>query len=111
MSDDLSDNLRASWDALKQFPTLDSLCDDLQSETPHVSRSACWKACLLFRNLDTTRWASISKASRDAFKSLQSQYLRNINNPDEVESFDDPLSEDSDVSRNSTLVSALSLSD
>jgi len=91
--------VRASWDALGQFTTLDSLCDDLQSKTPSVSRSACWKACLLFRDLDTTKWDSISKTSREKFSSLQSKYLRNINNPDEVDSFDDPLSEDSNVSK------------
>ena len=90
---------RSGWNALKQFTTLNGLCDDLQSETPSASRSACWKACLLFRDLDTARWASISTASRKTFSSLQSHFLRNINNPDEVESFDDPLSEDTNVSR------------
>jgi len=98
--------IRASWDALKQFSTFDSLYDDLQSGTPSVSRSACWKACLLFHDLDTTKWVAKLKASRETFTSLQSHCLRNIINPDEVESFDDPLSEDSNVSRNIKLFSA-----
>jgi len=76
-----------------------------------VSRSACWKACLLFHDLNTAEWASISKTSRETFNSLQSRYLRNISNPDEVESFDDPLGEDSNVSRITELVPNFSLSD
>ncbi|KIW01154.1 uncharacterized protein PV09_07440 [Verruconis gallopava] len=59
-------------------------------------RSVCWKIFLLFRNLDQAQWLSSLTKSRSAYDALRTHYLRAIENPDEVDTADDPLVENTE---------------
>lgn len=90
---------RTHWHQLEGYTSLDSLRQVIGEGQGKVdgSRSAYWKALLLFQDVDTRTWSPRLQAARDTYTSLQSHYLRNIHNPDELDTFDDPLSEDVNV--------------
>ena len=52
---------------------------------------------LFFRDLDQSKWLSDLADSRAAYDSLRSHYLRAVQNPDELETAVDPLTEGSEV--------------
>ncbi|KAH7049164.1 rab-GTPase-TBC domain-containing protein [Macrophomina phaseolina] len=93
-----SRDARASWDLLDQVKTLDDLRSAVGLEsapTPLAGgqRSVCWKAFLLFENVNRPEWPSTLAESRAVYESLRAHFLRAIENPDELESALDPLSE------------------
>ncbi|PLB45679.1 Ypt/Rab-specific GTPase-activating protein [Aspergillus steynii IBT 23096] len=57
-------------------------------------RSICWKAFLLFDNLDRTQWPQKISESRGAYDALKAHFLKYINHPDDLESTVDPLADD-----------------
>lgn len=57
------------------------------------SRSICWKAFLLFENLDKSTWTKTLSDSRTAYTSLREHFLRDIEHPDDVSAID-PLTDD-----------------
>lgn len=91
---------KSSWEELKQYPSLADLKEAVRLDG-HISapnnglRSACWKAFLLFDNLDIAAWPRTLLSSRSAYTSLRMHFLRHLENPDEQA---DPLSEETDVS-------------
>jgi TBC1 domain family protein 5 len=96
---------KQSWQELQQYPSLAELKEAVRLDG-HLSvpnnglRSACWKAFLLFDNVDTASWPRILLSSRSAYNSLRLHFLRHIENPDEQP---DPLNEDIDVRPSPTL--------
>jgi TBC1 domain family protein 5 len=102
---------KQSWQELQQYPSLAELKEAVRLDG-HLSvpnnglRSACWKAFLLFDNVDTASWPRTLLSSRSAYNSLRLHFLRHIENPDEQA---DPLSEETDVSPCSDLDNPLPL--
>lgn len=100
---------KQSWQELQQYPSLAELKEAVRLDG-HLSvpnnglRSACWKAFLLFDNVDTASWPRTLLSSRSAYNSLRLHFLRHIENPDEQP---DPLNEDIDVRPSPTLSSCL----
>ncbi|KAB2572898.1 TBC1 domain family member 5-like protein B [Lasiodiplodia theobromae] len=89
---------RASWELLEQAKSLADLrsavgLGSAPSALVNGQRSACWKAFLLFENVDLQEWPSTLAESRSVYDSLRAHFLRAIENPDELESALDPLSE------------------
>ncbi|KAK7547034.1 rab-GTPase-TBC domain-containing protein [Phyllosticta citricarpa] len=90
---------RASWELLEKASSLDELRNRLialdgdDATLVNSQRSGCWKAFLLFENTNRAEWPTILSDSRTIYNSLRSHFLRAIENPDEVESALDPLSE------------------
>ncbi|PYH95529.1 RabGAP/TBC [Aspergillus ellipticus CBS 707.79] len=91
---------RQRWDALfrdndtaADFRTTlrseqgDKLCDE-------GLRSICWKAFLLFDDLDRAQWPQKIADSRSAYVALKAHFLKFINNPDDLQSNVDPLADD-----------------
>ncbi|MCJ1377915.1 hypothetical protein MMC17_001011 [Xylographa soralifera] len=68
---------------------------DGTNENPCESglRSICWKAFLLFENLDRSTWSKTLHDSRSAYSSLRDHFLHNIEHPDDL-SAADPLADD-----------------
>ena len=62
------------------------------------TRSAIWKASLVFHTLDQPRWLSKLGDCRTTYDSLRTRFLSALNNPNETDSSIDPLSESLDVS-------------
>ncbi|MCJ1244124.1 hypothetical protein MMC30_001322 [Trapelia coarctata] len=56
-------------------------------------RSICWKAFLLFENLDRSTWSKTLRDSRSAYASLREHFLRDITYPDDLSAVD-PLADD-----------------
>lgn len=97
------DSARDSWLELQQYETLTDLrqavrLDGKSSVATAGSRSACWKAFLIFDSVDSSTWLKTLLSSRSAYNSLKSHFLRHIESPDELAANYDPLSESSDVS-------------
>lgn len=94
---------KESWQELQQYPSLAELKEAVRLDG-HISapnnglRSACWKAFLLFDNVDTASWPRTLLSSRSAYNSLRLHFLRHIENPEEQA---DPLAEETDVSSTS----------
>lgn len=59
-------------------------------------RSICWKAFLLFENLDKSTWSKTISDSRSAYGALRDHLLKNIEHPDDI-SVADPLTGDESV--------------
>ncbi|KAL8920614.1 MAG: hypothetical protein Q9172_004413 [Xanthocarpia lactea] len=55
-------------------------------------RSICWKAFLLFENLDKSTWTKILTDSRSAYGALRQHFLKDIEHPDNISA--DPLTAD-----------------
>lgn len=51
----------------------------------------------MFENVDLQEWPSTLAESRSVYDSLRAHFLRAIENPDELESALDPLSESDEV--------------
>ncbi|KAF1810869.1 RabGAP/TBC, partial [Eremomyces bilateralis CBS 781.70] len=86
------------WAQLDDFTTLDHVRTYIKEHGtagPSLSglRSVCWKAFLLFNSLDRDTWSSTLQSSRTAYQSLREHLLKYIENPNEVETAVDPLSE------------------
>jgi len=102
---------KQSWQELQQYPSLAELKEAVRLDG-HLSapnnglRSACWKAFLLFDNVDTASWPRILLSSRSAYNSLRLHFLRHIENPEEQA---DPLAEETDVSSTSDVAVAFPL--
>jgi len=95
----------ASWQELKRYSSLAELREAVRLDGGHVSpaaaaglRSAIWKAFLVFESVDTAQWPNTLAASRSAYNSLRTHFLRYVENPDELEGGDDPLNDSPDVS-------------
>lgn len=56
-------------------------------------RSICWKAFLLFGNLDKSTWPKTLSDSRSAYSALRDHFLRHIEHPDDITAAD-PLTDD-----------------
>ncbi|RAH41451.1 GTPase-activating protein GYP6 [Aspergillus brunneoviolaceus CBS 621.78] len=65
----------------------DKLCND-------GLRSICWKAFLLFDDLDRAQWPQKLSDSRTAYVALKAHFLKYIDHPDDLESTVDPLADD-----------------
>lgn len=94
------DSARDGWEELKQYRDIQALriavrLDGHSSAPSSGLRSACWKAFLLFEDIDTAQWPRTLLSSRSAYNSLRMHFLRQIENPDEHA---DPLSDETDVS-------------
>ncbi|KAF5865058.1 hypothetical protein ETB97_005623 [Aspergillus alliaceus] len=57
-------------------------------------RSICWKAFLLFDNLDRTQWPQRISESRSAYAALKAHFMKYIEHPDDLQSAVDPLADD-----------------
>ncbi|KAK3063290.1 hypothetical protein LTS18_001632, partial [Coniosporium uncinatum] len=93
-----ADEAQSCWQALDRYSSLHELKQSVRLEqgAPSVSsglRSVCWKAFLLFENVDRSTWPAILSESRSAYNTLCTHYLRAIEHPDEVETSVDPLSD------------------
>ncbi|RAL07496.1 GTPase-activating protein GYP6 [Aspergillus homomorphus CBS 101889] len=67
----------------------DKLCND-------GLRSICWKAFLLFDDLDRAQWPQKLSDSRSAYVALKDHFLKYIEHPDDLESTVDPLADDAE---------------
>ncbi|KAH8815824.1 rab-GTPase-TBC domain-containing protein [Xylogone sp. PMI_703] len=100
------EDLRARWQlTLRQASTLDGLKKAVKSDGDDNPcklgfRSVAWKIFLLFQNTDITGWSRSLSDSRSAYTSLRQHLLRYIDNPDELGSDFDPLSDDQNSSWN-----------
>ncbi|PWY73825.1 RabGAP/TBC [Aspergillus sclerotioniger CBS 115572] len=65
----------------------DKLCDE-------GLRSICWKAFLLFDDLDRAPWPQKIADSRSAYVALKAHFLKYIEHPDDLQSAVDPLADD-----------------
>ena len=73
-------------------------CVTLRSLRPQLSQV---QAFLLFGPLSQTTWPKKLAESRSAYTSLREHFLRYINNPDDLQSNVDPLSDDTSVGETS----------
>lgn len=93
---------RACWPELQRHASLRDLKDAVRldgrsSIATNGLRSACWKAFLLFDSVDVAEWQKTLAASRSAYNSLKSHFFRYIDNPDDVGTGFDPLSQETEV--------------
>ncbi|GLA38724.1 hypothetical protein AnigIFM63309_006032 [Aspergillus niger] len=65
----------------------DKLCED-------GLRSICWKAFLLFDDLDRAQWSQKIADSRSVYVALKAHFLKYIEHPDDLQSTVDPLADD-----------------
>ncbi|EMD00564.1 hypothetical protein BAUCODRAFT_173922 [Baudoinia panamericana UAMH 10762] len=93
----------ASWQELKQYSTIAELEEAVRIDGGHFSpaaaaglRSVCWKAFLLFDSVDAVTWPKTLASARSAYDSLRMHFLRHLENPDDMEGGQDPLSADSE---------------
>ncbi|KAK4636005.1 TBC1 domain family member 5 [Fulvia fulva] len=94
---------RACWPELQRHASLRDLKDAVRldgrsSIATNGLRSACWKAFLLFDSVDVAEWQKTLAASRSAYNSLKSHFFRYIDNPDDVGTGFDPLSQETETS-------------
>lgn len=93
----------ASWQDLKQYQSLRELKDGVRLDGQNAAatsglRSICWKAFLLFDNLDIDEWQRTLASSRSAYNSLRAHFFRYLDHPEDIGSGFDPLSQDAEVS-------------
>lgn len=96
------DDAKTSWQELAQYKTLRELKDGVRldehsSAATNGLRSICWKAFLLFDSLDVEDWQRTLASSRSAYNSLRAHFFRYIDNPEEIGSGFDPLTQDAEV--------------
>ncbi|KAK3674677.1 hypothetical protein LTR78_005399 [Recurvomyces mirabilis] len=103
----------ASWQELKQYRTLSDLrqatrvTDTLPSHIAGAGlRSAAWKSFLLFDSVDTAEWPKVLAASRSAYESLRTHFLRHLDNPDEYGGGDDSETQANPTLENDTALLA-----
>ncbi|PNS17945.1 TBC1 domain family member 5 [Sphaceloma murrayae] len=88
---------RADWQSLQLLPDIQRFRDRLRETDDNKelpSRSVYWKTFLLFEKVDHSIWLRKLGDSRSAYVSLRGHLLRAIDHPDEVDTGEDPLSED-----------------
>lgn len=85
---------------MEGFETLNDLRSSIHDNatSSDVSRSLSWKAFLVFETLDTSQWTLTLRSSRESYSSLRKSFLQSLENADEVDSLNDPLSQGTDVS-------------
>ncbi|OJJ51327.1 hypothetical protein ASPZODRAFT_163178 [Penicilliopsis zonata CBS 506.65] len=94
------EDTRTRWDSL--FRNGESTADlrralkSDQEGSPCIDglRSICWKAFLLFGDLDRTQWLQTMADSRSAYSALREHLLKYIDHPDDLQSTIDPLADD-----------------
>lgn len=96
------ESAREPWQELQQYHTLRDLKDAVRldgrsSTSSNGLRSACWRAFLLFDNLDVDEWQRTLASSRSAYNSLRAHFFRFIDNPDDIGAGFDPLSQNAEV--------------
>lgn len=99
------DQARQCWPELQRYASLRDLKDAVRldattSLATNGLRSACWKAFLLLDTVDVAEWQKTLAASRSAYNSLKSHFFRYIDNPDDVGTGHDPLSQETEVRQN-----------
>jgi hypothetical protein len=103
-----------SWREFKSYRTLEELKRAVRLEghsSPVASanlRSACWKAFLLFENLDPAEWPRTLAAHRSAYDSLRTHFL---NRPQEDDSSRDVLRDQNEVCRTDVTCRLFSMAD
>ncbi|KAL8998493.1 MAG: hypothetical protein Q9169_002436 [Polycauliona sp. 2 TL-2023] len=86
------------WDATfgqnGNISDLRTAVKDTSGQSPSVKglRSICWKAFILFENLDKSTWTKTLSDSRSAYGTLRDHFLRDIEHPDNISA--DPLTAD-----------------
>ncbi|TKX27248.1 Rab-GTPase-TBC domain-containing protein 1 [Elsinoe australis] len=88
---------RKSWQELQSIADVQGFRDRLKAADAIdglSSRSIYWKVFLLFERIDHSNWLRKLGDSRSAYVSLRGHLLRAIDHPDEVDTGEDPLSED-----------------
>lgn len=81
------DNARLSWQSLHKYRSLPALREAVRLSGPSSSssasstslppglRSVCWKAFLLFDNLDTATWLPVLSSSRSGYNALRAHFI------------------------------------
>ncbi|KAI4222635.1 MAG: hypothetical protein L6R36_005995 [Xanthoria steineri] len=86
------------WDATfgqnSKISDLRTAVKDTNGQSPSVKglRSICWKAFILFENLDQSTWTKTLADSRSAYGTLRDHFLKDIEHPDNISA--DPLTAD-----------------
>ncbi|KAL8854814.1 MAG: hypothetical protein Q9221_000320, partial [Calogaya cf. arnoldii] len=86
------------WDATfgqnTKISDLRTAVKDTNGNSPSVKglRSICWKAFILFENLDKSTWTKTLTDSRSAYGTLRDHFLKDIEHPDNISA--DPLTAD-----------------
>ncbi|KAE8349852.1 rab-GTPase-TBC domain-containing protein [Aspergillus coremiiformis] len=94
------EEIRQRWSLLfRDNNTTSDLRATLRSEQGETLcndglRSICWKAFLLFDNLDRTQWPQQISESRSAYVALKSHFMKYTEHPDDLQSTVDPLADD-----------------
>ncbi|KAL8667286.1 MAG: hypothetical protein Q9202_000859 [Teloschistes flavicans] len=93
---------RERWDATfaknSNISDLRVAVNDATGQSPCVEglRSVCWKAFLLFENLDKSTWTKTLSDSRSAYGALRDHFLKDIEHPDDILAVDPLTGDDSD---------------
>ncbi|KAL8689531.1 MAG: hypothetical protein Q9218_004818 [Villophora microphyllina] len=92
---DLSERWDATFAKNSNISDLRAAVDNATGHSPCIEglRSVCWKAFLLFENLDKSTWAKTLSDSRSAYGALRDHFLKDIEHPDDI-SVADPLTGD-----------------
>lgn len=94
------EDTRLRWSLLfRENTTTSDLRTTLRSEQGEKLcndglRSICWKAFLLFDNLDRTLWPQKISETRSAYAALKAHFMKYIEHPDDLQSAVDPLADD-----------------
>ncbi|KAI4258665.1 MAG: hypothetical protein L6R42_004962, partial [Xanthoria sp. 1 TBL-2021] len=89
---------RERWDATfgqnTNISDLRTAVKETNGQSPSVKglRSICWKAFILFENLDKSTWTKTLTDSRSAYGTLREHFLKDIEHPDNISA--DPLTAD-----------------
>ncbi|KAL9578064.1 MAG: hypothetical protein Q9203_007228 [Teloschistes exilis] len=72
--------------------------NDITGHNPCVEglRSVCWKAFLLFENLDKSTWTKTLADSRSAYGALRDHFVKDIEHPDDILAVDPLTGDDND---------------
>lgn len=97
------DESKTRWDeTLKQsssFPDLQRAVKFNGPASPCVSgcRSVCWKAFLLFEDVDASNWSHVLLENRNSYSALREHHLKYIKHPELLNQLSlDPLADDPD---------------
>ncbi|KAL8885016.1 MAG: hypothetical protein Q9192_006721 [Flavoplaca navasiana] len=84
----------ATFDGNTSISDLRTAVKDTNGQSPSSTglRSICWKAFILFENLDKSTWSKTLTDSRSAYGTLRDHFLRDIEHPDNISA--DPLTAD-----------------
>ncbi|KAL8785128.1 MAG: hypothetical protein Q9213_003546 [Squamulea squamosa] len=92
--EDTCERWDATFDSSNNISDLRTAVKDTSGQTPCAKglRSICWKAFLLFENLDKSTWIKTLTDSRSAYGALREHFLKDIEHPDNISA--DPLTAD-----------------